>query len=315
MFNWSPDLDPLNLPPLPEITAASLISDVKWAPEYSRYYDIDYEERYPTLRHLFGAFDSAGERIAMQVFQLADAHSTAFVYHGYYDHVGLFNNVINYFLKHGYSVVAYDLPGHGLSTGERAAIDDFMRYRQVLSDAFAVVTDFGLPARRVALAQSTGCAVLMSHLLSGGDTDFEHAVLLAPLLKPCDWWWGKPAHSLLKYFIHSLPRKFADNSDDQLFLEFLRERDPLQARSLPLSWVGALKKWQPWFHRQKPVASSLLILQGDQDETVEWRYNLPRIQTKFPNAKIVYVPGARHHLAKEGERFREQLWQACDDYL
>ena len=241
MTTWSPNFDPLALPSLPNIAVDSKISDLEWALEYSRYYDINFEDSYPGLTHLFGAFDSAGERIAIQVFNLADAHSTAFVYHGYYDHVGLFNNVINYFLKHGYSVVAYDLPGHGLSTGERAAIDDFMCYRQVLSDAFKVVADFGLPTRHVGLAQSTGCAVLMSHLLSGGDADFERVVLLAPLLKPCDWWWGKPAHSLLKYFIHSLPRKFADNSDDQLFLEFLRERDPLQARFLPLSWVGALK--------------------------------------------------------------------------
>tara|TARA_R110001592_G_scaffold66438_15_gene204062 strand:+ start:809 stop:1756 length:948 start_codon:yes stop_codon:yes gene_type:complete len=315
LTTWSVDFDPFNLPSLPDISADSLIADIDWALDYSSYFDTNFEEAYPGLRHLFGGFDSAGERIAMQVFSLPDAHSTAFVYHGYYDHVGLFNNVINYFLKHGYSVVAYDLPGHGLSTGERAAINDFMSYRQVLSDAFGVVADFGLPARRVGLAQSTGCAVLMSHLLSGGEADFDRVVLLAPLLRPTKWHWGRPAHALLKYFIHSLPRKFADNSDDQIFLEFLRERDPLQARILPVSWVGALKKWQSWFLRQAPVPSSVLILQGDEDETVDWRYNLPRIKRKFPNAKIIHVPGARHHLAKEGEAFREQLWQACDDYL
>ncbi len=315
MMKWSPELDLQNIPDLPAIDVDADIAALPWAQSYSAYYGIDFGQQYLGLKHLFGSFNSAGERIAMQVFVLPDAHSTAFVYHGYYDHVGLFNNVINYFLKHGYSVVAYDLPGHGLSSGERAAIDDFMRYRQVLSDAFTVVADFNLPARRVALAQSTGCAVLMSHLLSGGEADFEHVVLLAPLLRPCDWWWGKPAHAVLKYFIKGLPRKFADNSDDQIFLEFLRERDPLQARTLPVSWVGALKKWQPWFLKQTPVASSILVLQGDADETVEWRYNLPRIKQKFPNAKVVFVPGARHHLAKEGEAYREKLWQACDDYL
>ncbi|MFQ3200525.1 MAG: alpha-beta hydrolase superfamily lysophospholipase [Zhongshania sp.] len=315
MTTWSADFDPLNLPSLPDISVNSVIADLDWALDYSRYFDTNFEATYAGLRHLFGGFDSAGERIAMQVFNLSDAHSTAFVYHGYYDHVGLFNNVINYFLKHGYSVVAYDLPGHGLSTGERAAIDDFMSYRQVLNDAFRVVADFGLPARRVGLAQSTGCAVLMSHLLSGGEGDFDRVVLLAPLLRPTKWGWGRPAHALLKYFIHSLPRKFADNSDDQAFLEFLRARDPLQARILPVSWVGALKKWQSWFLRQAPVASSMLILQGDEDDTVDWQYNLPCIQRKFPYAKIIHVPGARHHLAKEGEAFRDQLWQACDDYL
>jgi alpha-beta hydrolase superfamily lysophospholipase len=314
-MKWSPELDLETLPALPDIGPAAEAASLSWVADYCAYYQLDFEDHYAGLKHYVGAFDSVGERIAMQLFVPEGARSTAYVYHGYYDHVGLFNNVIHYFLKHGYAVVAYDMPGHGLSTGERAAIDDFMRYRQVLSDALAVVADFKLPARKVALAQSTGCAILMSHLLSGGDTTFERVVLMAPLLRPCGWWWGKSAHTLLHRYISSLPRKFADNSDDQEFLEFLRDRDPLQARSLPMSWVGALKKWQKWFLKQAPVSSSVLILQGDADETVAWRYNIPRIQKKFPNAKTMFIPGARHHLVKEGEQYRHILWQACDDYL
>lgn len=314
-MSWPDGINQQALPALPPLSRRSTLSSLPWGGAYAAYYGLDLEKDYPGLRHYLGRVASGGQAIAVQVFSLPGAHSTAFVYHGFYDHVGLFNNVIDYCLRHGCSVVAADLPGHGLSSGERAAIDDFLCYRQVLRDTFGAVEPFGLPSRRLAFAQSTGCAIVMSHLLDGGEADFDRAVLMAPLVHPQDWWWGKPAHSVLKYFIHSLPRKFADNSDDQAFLTFLRERDPLQPRRLPLSWVGALKKWLPWFHARPPSMAKVLVIQGDADETVDWRYNLPVIADKFPRRQLVMLPGARHHLVKEGERFRAQLWQACDGFL
>lgn len=283
---------------------------------YSEFYHAEFTDQYPELQHTIGCIDSVGERIAVQCLRRPGARATVFVFHGYYDHVGLYNNVIHYCLKHGCDVVAYDLPGHGLSSGERASIASFHRYRQVLCDVLAAVADRGLAKPYLAMAQSTGCAILMSHLLDGGAGDFARSVLMAPLVRPAAWWWGRPAHTLLKPFIHSLPRRFADNSDDQAFLEFLRHRDPLQPRRLPVQWVGALKAWLPWFHALAPLPDyKLLILQGDRDDTVDWHYNLPVVRSKFPAHRQVMIPGARHHLVKEGERFRAQVWSACDGFL
>ena len=39
--------------------------------------------------------------------------------HGFYEHVGRYEHVANYFLKHGYSVFAFDQRGHGQSEGPR----------------------------------------------------------------------------------------------------------------------------------------------------------------------------------------------------
>lgn len=314
-MTWPKEVDQNALPELPPLSLANTVAGLEWGPGYAEFYGIDFAKDFAGLRHYLGYFESAGERIAVQVFALPEASRTAYLYHGFYDHVGLYNNAIAYCLRHGCSVVAYDLPGHGLSSGPRASIESFQMYLQVLRDAFVAVAAFGLPESRLALAQSTGCAILMSHLLDGGEADFDKSVLMAPLVRPVDWWWGRPAHAVLKYFIPSLPRKFADNSDDQLFLEFLREKDPLQPRTLPLSWVGALKKWLPWFLGLPASESQILVVQGDADDTVDWRFNLPVIRKKFPQLKEHHLSGARHHLVKEGESYRRQLWQACDDFL
>ncbi len=313
-MSWLADFSS-GLPLLPELSARASAQGIGWGKGYLEYYGLDFEKDFAGLRHYLGSFDSAGEKIACQVFKLPNADCTAFVYHGYYDHVGLFNNVIEYCLRHGLSVVAYDLPGHGLSTGLRASTEDFLHYRQVLRDAFQAVQIFNLPVRRIALAQSTGCAILNSHVLDGGEKDFEKLVLMGPLVRPVGWWWGSPAHRVLKYLIKSLPRKFAPNSSDNEFLEFLRERDPLQHRGLPLAWVGALKKWLPWFVALPCSRAKVLIVQGDADNTVDWRYNVPLLQSKYPQSELVMLAGGHHHLAKEGLVQREKLWRACDSFL
>ena len=55
----------------------------------------------------------------------------------------------------------------------------------------------------------------------------------------------------------------------------------------------------------------LTIIQGTADGTVDWRYNLPAIRAKFPAAREVLIPGARHHLVNESVAFREQVFAAA----
>ncbi|MCQ4051808.1 alpha/beta hydrolase, partial [Klebsiella pneumoniae] len=54
-----------------------------------------------------------------------------------------------------------------------------------------------------------------------------------------------------------------------------------------------------------------LIIQGEADMTVDWQYNLPILQRKFPSAEVLRLPEARHHLVNE----REELRQAYFDFL
>lgn len=84
-------------------------------------------------------------------------------------------------------------------------------------------------------------AILLDYLLHGGERpELGETILLAPLVRPRAWGWSKLSYRLLSPFVDSIPRRFSENSSDPQFLDFLREHDPLQPRTLPTAWVGAL---------------------------------------------------------------------------
>lgn len=68
-------------------------------------------------------------------------------------------------------------------------------------------------------------------------------------MRPRAWGWSKLSYRLLSPFVDSIPRRFSENSSDPQFLDFLREHDPLQPRTLPTAWVGALTRWVPRIER------------------------------------------------------------------
>ena len=237
--------------------------------------------------------------------------------HGYFDHVGLYRHVIGHVLELGYAVLAYDLPGHGLSTGPQAVIDDFRTYRDVLEQCLSLATN-SFPKPWHVIAQSTGGAIVMDYLVSRGEGDenpFEQVILLAPLVRPFKWGTARWLHTVVSPFAKTLKRVFTINSNDPDFLDFLENRDPLQARRISAIWVSALKKWMPGFEKASRIKVSPVVIQGDKDETVDWQYNLEMIKKKFESPDIRMLPGARHQLANENEAFRRKIFAIIDEYL
>lgn len=281
---------------------------------YVRHYRLDTLAD-PGVRHGMGRIEAAGYRIAVQCWRHDDgARGTVLVLHGYYDHIGIFDHVIAHLLTLGFDVVAFDLPGHGLSSGAPAVIDDFATYQSVLHSVLAGLRESGLPSPRHVVAQSTGGAILMEYLLSqhrdgtgAGNLPFYRAVLLAPLVRPVNWRTNRLLYHAMRPFRDAIPRKFAVNSHDAEFLRFLRDEDPLQARELSTRWVGAMKRWIPRMEAHATSDFPLTIVQGDEDGTVDWRHNLGVIRQKFPRADIHLIPGGRHQLANEAPPWRAQV--------
>lgn len=292
--------------------------------QYFDHYGIDF----PSLQsgHAFGLFEAGGYRLACHCYRpLEEPRGTFFLLHGYFDHVGLYGHAIRFALDQGFAVLAFDLPGHGLSTGERASIDRFSRYREVFSVLLEKAQEAGLPGPWYILAQSMGGAIAMDYTLhaarhrkGSGDTDNplpRRLFLLAPLLRPLGWRAVKLGYHLRRLFVSTIPRQFSENSSDREFLRFLREQDPLQPRIITTRWLGALIRWQRQFRAHPPCDVPVSIAQGDNDGTVDWRYNLPKIRGKFPDTEVVTIPGGRHHLINEAPELRQQFLQPFATHL
>lgn len=283
------------------------LPDVK---NYIDFYGIGFENT-PGLDHYIGRFEAAGFDIVMQRYQLQSALGTVFLFHGYYDHAGIYHHAIEFCLKQGYSVVIYDLPGHGLSSGDQAAIDDFAHYQEVLQACLGLCKG-RMPKPWHVIAQSTGCGIISEFLLSKQlnqlTSPFDEIVYFAPLVKPVNWRVNSAVYHLVSPFTDYIERKFAVNSNDYEFLKFLREDDPLQSQRLSARWVGSLIPWIERLEKYKPVNLSPLIFQGDDDGTVDYRYNLPVMQEKFNNPEIVMLQGARHQLVNEAQHYRNQMF-------
>lgn len=282
--------------------------------DYFRHYGLDFEERFPEVTHYFGQLESDHFHLVTHYFRHSAAEKTCFIVHGYFDHVGLFSKLIDFCLQKKISVVAFDLPGHGLSTGARASISSFSHYQQSLMSILAFFRGVA-PAPWYAIGQSTGAAILMDFILSTGSATFDKTVLLAPLYRPAGWGSSRHLHTIVYPFFKQFRRHFSANSHDGEFVDFLRRRDPLQHNYLSLVWVAALKKWLRHYDSLPQSEYAPLIIQGEEDTTVDWRQNIPVIRKKFPRAKVLYLKEGRHHLANEREDIREKILAAIDLYL
>ncbi|MCC6201028.1 MAG: alpha/beta hydrolase [Moraxellaceae bacterium] len=281
--------------------------------EFVHFYGIDMEAQVAGVRHYAGWYESPGYQIAAHVFMPTSAQGTVFILHGYLDHAGLYRHLIRDCLQKGYAVVIPDLPGHGLSSGERTDIPDFDDY-QLMLESF--VSQYGeeLTGPWYGVGQSTGGAILMDHVLTTCADDrkpfFQSVLLLAPLLRPSQWQKVRFGYGLMRHFRVAIPRVFRNNSSDKDFLRFVREEDPLQARWVPMNWIGSLRRWVLRMVDMPSCEFPVLLVQGERDETVEWRGNNDFVRTRFHVVHEAILPEASHQLANEREDLRQPVHQA-----
>ena len=281
--------------------SARAFSDSEQA--YLDYYGLDLGKSFPGVGHCFGTVSSRGESLAVQAWRTPGARTTLMLVHGYFDHVGLYTHLVRFGLLRGCNVLTFDLPGHGLSGGNRADIEDFTDYSAAIRTVREAAADLG--ERWQVIGQSTGAAAIMDCLGSYPALRFERVVLLAPLVEPGNWLLVRLAQMLVKPFTASIRRSFAENSHDRAFLAFLQQ-EPLQTRVIPLAWVGALQRWLREFKQRPANPTPLLVVQGDEDGTVAWRRNLAWIRCLFPATEVYILPTGRHHLANESPELRSR---------
>jgi alpha-beta hydrolase superfamily lysophospholipase len=305
--------DTLRASLLPLVARQALSTEAK---AYQRYYGVDLPDCKALAQSWLGRFEAAGFELVAQVWCPREPVATLILVHGFYDHMGLYRHVIAWALERGFAVISCDLPGHGLSSGERAAIHDFCEYQTVLQRLFVEARSLDLPQPWHLFGQSTGGAIVLDHLLHQGAVSPAQGqvILMAPLVRPRGWAWSKFSYQLLRPFVKGIARRFSENTNDPTFMPFL-QADPLQPTRLPTTWVGALVRWVKRIEAAPNSLRTPLIVQGEADMTVDWAHNLELLGRKFNQPQVLMLPGARHHLANELPSIRERYFAFLDERL
>jgi len=277
---------------------------------YLRFYGLEIGPDSPDTTYRLGYLDAAGYRLAVHYYYQPNSRGTVFLFHGYLDHTGLYSRIIHHCLGEGMDVLIYDLPGHGLSSGEPTAIQSFREYQRILLTVLALSRGQAI-APWIGAGQSTGGGVLVDYLLSCREAPesiaFRGVVLLAPLVRPMGFRMGKLVHTLTRPFQDQWKRVFVANSNDSEFVRFLKDHDPLQAQGIAMAWLTALRRWVSRIEAALPVDYDLAVVQGEQDTTVDWRHNLRVLRRKFRRVRLYQIPEGRHHLVNEAEPILGQV--------
>lgn len=296
---------------LPEF--GHFVGDTAGKMSYRQHYNLHFQVPH---RHHMGVFQSSHFHLVGQIFQpVAQSRGTLFIYHGYFDHLGLYGFLIQLGLELGFTVVGFDLPGHGLSSGSFASIECFSRYAAAQQHFIEKVQAFdNCPKPWVAAGQSTGAAVIMYSLLQQHVNYYDRLIFLAPLVRVTNWYWVRVLYQVLRHR-GGTARTFRNNSANESFVEFLRENDPFQHRRIEAQWVGAMIRYTKKIIKSSPSSHSPLIIQGELDETVDYRFNMPMLKKLFHDPKIILIPGARHHLVNEIDEYKKVIKQEITEFV
>lgn len=319
------------LAPLSFTSPHSFSSDKPELAEYFRTYGFNtlaqrLDCRYFVGKLKLGRYQCIGHCWLHGRTEQAEVRPTVLLAHGLFDHAGLFLKLVEVLLKNKFSVFIADFPGHGLSEGEPADIEDFQDYSTVVSTSLLMLNQSSLFGPVSLVGQSTGAAAILRFILDEAHpVNVARVVLLAPLVRPVKWRLIRVALSVFSPILRKVPRHFNDaTSHDKQFCAFLENGDTLQARHIPVQWVRAMANWVDWFEAQatrialnktRKQRGPLLLIQGTHDTTVDWRYNLPKIQACFEESSVTRVIDARHHLVNEDKLWQEQIFTAVVNFL
>lgn len=309
----------LNLQPL-NLNREYIIS-----PTLIGYHKMYAIERLFDIAHYWqGYIQTTHYKIHTQVFQPKQDKilGSVFLLHGYLEHSGIYQPIIEELLAQGFSVLIFDLAGHGLSEGRIADIDDFNHYQDILLRITQYVRHARqLPQPWLAIGQSTGASVLMHHVLQYAEKRhqplFKRLLLLSPLIRPAKsaWWHNPVGLGLVKRIKHHVPRPFRRNNHNPEFLRFVRLYDPLQPRKLGMNWILAMSKWMNDMENYPSCRIPIWLAQGVLDKTVDWQYNVEFVRKKFRLQAFLLLEEGSHQLVNEVESIRSPLTGLIKSFL
>ncbi|MCB9139897.1 MAG: lysophospholipase [Caldilineaceae bacterium] len=227
--------------------------------------------------------------------------------HGFGEHGGRYNYLVDYLVPRGYAVYALDLYGHGRSPGQRGGLSEWEQYVQ---DADALVNlvkreEPNLP--RFIMGHSMGGLIVASYLLDH-QAGLNGAVLSAPLLEEANV--SPLIKTAMKLLNRVTPGLSLSTSLDAGAIsrepeEVLRyQQDSLNHDKASVRLGNEMLRMAPEVHRRAgEIVLPLLIYHGEGDQLVPISGSR-RLADEVGSTDCTFVayPGGYHELHNDLDR-------------
>ena len=125
---------------------------------------------------------SGGTRLHAEVYLPDAPRSVAIMVHGYAEHCGRYREVAHVLHATGCAVLAFDLRGHGRSTGKRGHVGSFREYRDDLEAARTAAVALAPDRPLLVVGHSNGSLIALAALTDAVPLACKAAVLSSPFL-------------------------------------------------------------------------------------------------------------------------------------
>lgn len=249
----------------------------------------------------------AGESIFVQILRdtavQRPGNPLVLFVHGYLDHTATNRYAIEALLESGATVITLDLPGHGLSTGRRAYIDDFTRYGQVVELALAAIEETDLLGTQrleglTGIGHSTGASALLEHT-ARNDSRFSRLVFAAPLIRVYAFQLLQAGADIVGQFVDQLPDRISGSTTNETYIEFAEEYDYLRISHTDLDWFQSYLVWEESLSEMTERTIPLLLVLAGDDTVIDSDYNEEFLRNLFSDIRVITIPDVRHSVFTE----------------
>ncbi len=218
--------------------------------------------------------------------------------HGLGEHSGRYAHVAAAFAERGIRLLAYDLRGHGRSSGRRGDVPDYAR---LLDDLRVVHAQAALSGRPLFLfGHSLGGQVTLRYL-QRDQPSVAGAIVASPWLRLAfdpPWWKVAAARAALRFapgLRFSTGMRLERLSRDLAHLEAMADPQLMSHRISARMYFAVAAAGELALSRAGDIRAPLLLLHGDADPITPWRATEELCKAAgSPEKTLKIYPGVLH---------------------
>lgn len=235
-----------------------------------------------------------------------EPRATVILTHGLGEHSNRYGHVVAAFVARGWQVIAWDLRGHGRSSGVRGDVAD---YEDLIADLAAVVAKYASPNRPwFFFAHSLGGQITLRYLQEKQPA-CSGAVIASPWLKLAytpPWWKVALARVAMFFwptFVQSTGSRLERLSRDASHLASFPDLDLVHHAISARMYFALRTAGQQVLNDAAKVQVPLLLLHGDADPVTSHHATCELFEQVASADKTLRIyPGTRHETHNDLDR-------------